>query len=271
MRNLGQRSETRAHLGKQIRNACEPYAGLQRRHQRQRRTKCVDDTLVRGCLRRTGRTDQRPAAAFLDGTREFEHHSGFTDARRSPDEHAGAPAARGPAPRLEQPFHLGVAADERQDWRTNRRRHGGRLERGLGFAGFSASDRLTQRERFGHRLRVEFQAKLLRETFVFGERAGPVAGIATHRHHLTHHVFAPRIERKDLLGPSDSACEIALPPRLRDELSQCSQKSVAAPLALGKDPFVVQRGQQLSAIEFDRFLEPFRIGRQPVELFDVEP
>ena len=88
---------------------------------------------------------------------------------------------------------------------------------------------------------------------------------------MAHDVFTPGIDRKDLLGSGNSADEIALPARLGDELQQPREKSVAVPLALGEDPLVVERGQQVAAIEANGLLDPLRIGDEPVELLDVEP
>ena len=220
-----QRGHARAHLGKQLRDAGEPYAGLQRRNKRQRGAQCVDDALVWGRLRRAGRTDEDSAAAFFDGVRELENHARLADAGLSADENAGAAAASDPAPGLEQLLHLRVATDERQDRRTTRQstRRGG-SKRCIWLTSLAARDRLAQRERFGHRLDVELQTKQLREAFVLGERSGAVAGFAANRHDLAYDVFTPRIERKDLLRSGNSPDEIALPARLRNELHQRPQE-----------------------------------------------
>jgi hypothetical protein len=151
--------------------------------------------------------------------RELENQARLADTGLTADENAGAAAAGGAAPRLEQLSHLRVPPDERQGRRVrNDRGCRGRFERRFWLKVLAARNRFAQRDRFGHRLDLQLQSKQLRKAFVFGQRAGAVAGFAAQRHDLAHDVFTPWIDREDLLGPGNSVDEITLPAGLRDEL-----------------------------------------------------
>src|SRR5579863_362491 len=271
VRKLRQRGKPRANLRQQLRNGSQRNVRLQRGNQRQCGTQRVDDAFVWSCFGRAGGTEENAAAALFDGVRELEDRARLADAGLAADEDAGAATASGAAPRLQELAPLGMATDERQDGRTILQRGNGGFERGVRLSRLAAGDRLAQRERFSHGCNLEFEAEQLREAFVLGERSGAVARFRALRHHLAHHVFAPRIDRENLLRAGNSTNEVALTAGLRNELHQRCQIGVAAALALGKYPFVVDRGYQVAAIEFDRLFQPLRIGDEPIELFDVQP
>ena len=65
--------------------------------------------------------------------------------------------------------------------------------------------------------------------------------------------------------------KVTLPPCLGDKTRERGEVEVPPPLPLGKDPFVVERGKKVAAIEGDCLLDALRIADEPVELLNVEP
>ncbi len=106
---------------------------------------------------------------------------------------------------------------------------------------------------------------------IFLQRTGTVAGLVTHGDDAAHHVFTPRVESQHLSRRLNCQRQVGVAPGLRNALGEAAKVRVAVPFANRFEPLVVDLGQEIVAVEFDRFGQPASIRRGIGEHVDVEP
>ncbi len=219
---------------------------------------------------RAGRSGEHASAAVFDRAGKLQDQARLADAGFAADERAGAVAARRTAPDFEQTFHLVPAADERKHCRA------AGVERAFVFGcvvlrRFVAGDAFGDRRRLGHRADAHLVEKTRSEGSVFAQRSGAVAAVVAHRDDAPHHVLAPWVYRQHLAGRLDGQPEVGVAACLRDALAQAAHIRVAVALANGVEPLVVDLGQKVAAVQFDRFGRAAAIRRSRGEGVHVEP